>query len=227
MDLNRGHVYHTLNNEIIDLRHIDYDKPQNIVEIESGWEAAMYWSNIAHKELDNDFFIIEEGDVFVDLGANIGMSSTYAELKGASKIYCAEPDPNIFACLEKNKSNNWVTDNVAITDYNGEYIMGLWPHTENRFVAKCITFEDFIKKHNITKIDYLKIDIEGGEYDLITSILPETWDITRKIFIEYHENIFHYNEQRRTNLIKIILNYGFSKFHVRLGTHQTMLYFWK
>lgn len=42
MDNNRGHVYHTLNNKIIDLQNFDYEIPQFECEIKYGWEACMY-----------------------------------------------------------------------------------------------------------------------------------------------------------------------------------------
>lgn len=38
MDNNRGHVYHTLNNKIIDLRNFDYEIPQLECEIKYGWD---------------------------------------------------------------------------------------------------------------------------------------------------------------------------------------------
>ena len=38
---------------------------------------------------------IKPGDVYLDLGANIGMSALRAEMSGASKLYCIEPDPEV------------------------------------------------------------------------------------------------------------------------------------
>lgn len=226
-DSDRGHVYYTLNNTTIDLRQFDYTLPQSDVEQKFGWEACMYWSNIYYKELDNQFFKIEEGDVFVDLGANIGMSATYAELKNASKIYALEPDPYIYECLIKNKGNNWVCVNAGVSDHDGVFEMGYWPDTNNKFIAECITLDSFINLYNIEHIDYLKIDIEGSEYDVIKSVSQDTWDKINKIFIEYHEDVYNFNNDTRDTFIKIINNAGFINFHIVLGVTQSFMYFWK
>ena len=46
----------SLNDKLVDFSNIDFfNISQAEVEVEQGWEAAMYWSNIAHKELDNEF----------------------------------------------------------------------------------------------------------------------------------------------------------------------------
>jgi FkbM family methyltransferase len=222
----RGHVYHTLKNQLIDLRNFVFtNKTQGEVEREYGWEAAMYWSNIYNKELD-DFFEIKPGDVFVDLGSNIGMSSTYAELKGASKIYSIEPDPNIFECLTKNSGSNWILDNVAISDHMGNLAIKLWPSDE-KILVQSITFDNYIQKHNITKIDYLKIDIEGAELPVIYSISDKNWGLIDKLFIEYHEDVYNFSEETRNGLINFLLSKGFINYHVRLGGYQTLLYFWR
>jgi FkbM family methyltransferase len=222
----RGHVYHTLNNQIVDLRKFDFiDKTQAEVEQQYGWEAAMYWSNIQNKELE-EFFEIKPGDTFVDLGGNIGMSSTYAELKGVAKIYVAEPDPNIFECLNKNKGNNWVIDNTAISDHNGGINIKIWPGDETIQVPS-ITFNTFVQKHNITKIDYLKIDIEGAELPVIKAISDNVWGVVDKLFIEYHEDVYNFSEETRNGLISLLLTKGFNNYHIKLGGYQTLMYFWR
>lgn len=220
----RGHVYHTLGNKIIDLRDYDYNKSQRDVENEYGWEACMYWSNIHNNELEGHFKI-NKGDVFVDLGSNIGMSATYAELKGASLIYCVEPDPFIFKCLEKNSGDNWVLDNVAISKTNNPTPINVWPSDE-KILVKSINFNDYVSKHKITKIDYLKIDIEGAEYDLIESISDENWGIINKVFLEYHEDVFEFSDEKRSKLIQTFVDKGLINYHVHIGT-QSLLYFWR
>lgn len=221
----RGHIYHTLNDRLIDLRLFNYNDTQLSVESKYGWEAAMYWSNIVNSELEK-FFTINEGDVFVDLGSNIGMSATYAELKGASKIYCVEPDPNIFKCLDKNKGDNWILYNGAISNYNGEINIGLWPLNNEQVLANCKTFDKFVLDNNISKIDYLKVDIEGAELDVIRSISTQTWSIIDKAFIEYHESVYNFSENTRNELINILVSNGICNYHICLG-NQSLIYFWR
>jgi len=216
-----------LNDQIFDASNIDfYNISQGDTEREYGWEAAMYWSNIAHKELDNEYFQINSGDVYVDLGANVGMNCAYAESKGASMIYAIEPDPDVFKALEKNAGENWVLENIAVSNKKGFMEISMWPNWQVKRILKCTTLEDIIEKNNISNIDYLKIDIEGGEKELIPAIKPETWSKINKIFIEYHEDVFEYSDDSRSEFIRTIQQYGFD-FHVVLGGTQSFLYFWR
>jgi FkbM family methyltransferase len=216
----------SLNDKLVDFSSIDFTTSQEVLEKTIGWEAAMYWANIAHEELDNEFFQLNPGDVYVDLGANIGMNCAYAESKGASKIYAVEPDPDVFKALQKNAGANWVLENIAVSNKKGFMEISMWPNWQVKRILKCTTLEDIIERNNIEKIDYLKIDIEGGEKDLVYSIQPETWSKISKIFIEYHEDVYGYSEETRIEFIKTIQQQGFD-FHIILGPVQSFMYFWR
>ena len=216
----------SLNDKLVDFSSIDFTTSQEVLKKTIGWEAAMYWANIAHEELDNEFFQLNPGDVYVDLGANIGMNCAYAESKGASKIYAVEPDPDVFKALQKNAGANWVLENIAVSNKKGFMEISMWPNWQVKRILKCTTLEDIIERNNIEKIDYLKIDIEGGEKDLVYSIQPETWSKISKIFIEYHEDVYGYSEETRIEFIKTIQQHGFD-FHIILGPVQSFMYFWR
>ena len=216
----------SLNDKLVDFSSIDFTTSQEVLEKTIGWEAAMYWANIFHKELDNKFFQVQPEDVYVDLGANIGMNCAYAESKGASKIYAVEPDPDVFKALQKNAGANWVLENIAVSNKKGFMEISMWPNWQVKRILKCTTLEDIIERNNIEKIDYLKIDIEGGEKDLVYSIQPETWSKISKIFIEYHEDVYGYSEETRIEFIKTIQQHGFD-FHIILGPVQSFMYFWR
>jgi hypothetical protein len=104
--------------------------------------------------------------------------------------------------------------------------ISMWPNWQVKRILKCTTLEDIIERNNIEKIDYLKIDIEGGEKDLVYSIQPETWSKISKIFIEYHEDVYGYSEETRIEFIKTIQQQGFD-FHIILGPVQSFMYFWR
>ena len=55
--------------------------------------------------------------------------------------------------------------------------------------CKLINFNTYIKENNLLNIDYLKIDCEGAEYDIIES-LDENYltNNIQKICLEYHFN---------------------------------------
>jgi len=226
----RGKQFYTKDKKQIDITK--WDTSGNISDLTNryGWEGAMAWGNLIHDELNARGPGIKPGDVYLDLGANIGMSSINAELKGASKLYCVEPDPGVFAALEMNKGENWEVFNIAIANFNGEIDTPKWPNWWEDVPRPCFTLDSFFENNNITHIDYMKVDIEGHEKTSFENVKQETWDKISKIFIEYHEDVEIGDNERnsiRLEFIKGITYKGYKNHHIHLGYAQSFMYFWK
>jgi FkbM family methyltransferase len=95
--------------------------------------------------------------------------------KSPEKVYCFEPHKELFESLHKNVfSKNTILINKAIGSVDGtERLTGLFNEqfietceNENIQEVETITFKSFIEKNNIDKIDFIKTDCEGGEYDI-------------------------------------------------------------
>jgi hypothetical protein len=115
------------------------------------------------------FFEVEEGDVVLDVGASLG-PFTYSILhKNPKHVYCFEPSEKEFKVLVKNSM------------VESDFLFGGESHMEG------ITFQRFVDLYSIEKIDFLKTDCEGGEYDIFTdenfSFIKEK---VRKISGEWH-----------------------------------------
>jgi FkbM family methyltransferase len=121
--------------------------------------------------------------VVLDLGSNIGGFSYIAAQNGAKAVYSFEPEPHNFSLLEFNLSsfNNChvydkvVTNSIedSIQFYIG-YGKGAPSLASTRNVrgrygisVKNENFKRFVNKINP---ELIKIDIEGGEYDIISDI---------------------------------------------------------
>tara|TARA_B110000503_G_C7121858_1_gene402860 strand:- start:761 stop:1750 length:990 start_codon:yes stop_codon:yes gene_type:complete len=159
-------------------------------------------------------FSIKKEDIVVDVGGNFGLFTYFACYKKPSKIYVCEPNPNVFSILESHFLNykNIHLDNCAVSKENGFADFAL-VDLETDYSAKgrnCLksncervqlsekdykktikiktkTFLEFILTNKIHKIDFLKVDCEGGEYDIFTeenaSYIRNNVD---KIVVEYH-----------------------------------------
>lgn len=57
--------------------------------------------------------------------------------------------------------------------------------SENENV-KMVSLSHLMSNSDIDKIDLLKIDIEGGEYDLLYGLPKEKFDKIDKLVLEYH-----------------------------------------
>jgi len=136
----------------------------------------------------------EKNYTILDCGANIGLASIELSRNYPnSKIIAFEPDPEIFEVLKKNtkKISNIKINNCAIWTSAGETEFNSSPsdagsmsaQTENSKKIKVRT-ED-IKKYLDEKIDFLKIDIEGAEYEVIKAAENKLHNVYN-IFVEYH-----------------------------------------
>ena len=126
--------------------------------------------------------------VILDIGANVGATARFfAREYPLAKIYCFEPVAENFAMLEKN---------IAAFPQIRAFNIGLGKKTEtikifhsdnqanfggfSRFQAGSDTgttstvqieaCEDFFAREHIDPIDFIKIDTEGAEYDILTAI---------------------------------------------------------
>lgn len=176
-----------------------------------------------------DFFcMVKEGDVVVDIGANVGAFTYTALLRKPKIIYCIEPCAIALRSLIKNNIDSFFSEseivllNKAIVDspkiLSAEEIQIMSGQEAN---AQCdgITFRHFIKEYKLDHIDFLKIDCEGGEYDIFTD---ENIDylINNVDFIacEFHP-------QRNLEAFKIFRDRHLRKFknYVALtGTYQSI-----
>ncbi|AOL17304.1 hypothetical protein BFU36_11955 [Sulfolobus sp. A20] len=125
---------------------------------------------------------IEVSGVVIDIGAEIGDSSIYFAINGASKVIGLEVNPILAKIAIKNIETNGLNDKVIILPYAIGSI-----DSETTFGStkvKQITFNTLVSIYNIKNIDLVKIDCEGCEYDIIPT-LP--FQIINKIIMEYHD----------------------------------------
>lgn len=222
--------FHTISGELMDFDNVNFNASQKEVEMAYGWEACMYWSTFHHKELTfQPECSIKKGDVFVDLGSNIGMSSRYAERMGAEKIYSFEADPVVYESLLMNKGENWKTYNLAITDHRGMFEIGLWPSLKEKALVKAIKLSDVFSLCKLDKIDFLKVDIEGSERSCFNTITDNELRKIDRVFVEWH-NIPGITENSNTKIMESFINRinqaGFNGWIYEAG-NQSLLYFWK
>jgi len=107
---------------------------------------------------------VKEDDIVVDIGASIGPFAYSILHKNPKRIFCIEPSKSEFETLKKNLSYDNVTlINRGISIKEGLIESDMMFGGENEMEG--MNLKTFITEYNINKIDFLKIDCEGGEYD--------------------------------------------------------------
>jgi len=157
---------------------------------------------------DYDFLVETHPKVIVDAGANIGLASIYfANKYPGAKIIALEPEQSNFELFKENIApySNVIPIQAALWNKNEEIDLidpglGNWgfmtetkDSTENLpgnicHTVMAMTIDKIMRDYSLTKIDILKIDIEGAEREVFsdTSLWIEKID---SIIIELHERM--------------------------------------
>lgn len=171
---------------------------------------------------NNEFVKVEENDVVVDIGFNYGLFSITSLRYKPSRIIAFEPNPTLVKTFNHFFKTSIVElHQKAVSNKNGKTIFyeNLIPgmstiyqdintdHVGNSYDVDIISFNDFIIENKIDKIDYLKVDCEGAEYDIFDSIHDKYLSTQiNKIAIEFHHVITDIKVQ---TLIKKLEDSGF------------------
>ena len=145
---------------------------------------------------------IENPSVIVDIGANIGVFSIYAAAEAKNAIiYAFEPVQSNYDLLLQNIKNNALSDRIktfklGIASKAGTRKIRLSSCTMHSMVddgtnqktdnIDCITLADIIKKNRLSKIDLLKMNCEGAEYEILYSTGIDCFEKISDIRLEYH-----------------------------------------
>jgi FkbM family methyltransferase len=134
------------------------------------------------------FFEVEEGDIVFDFGSSVG-PFTYSILnKNPKQVYCIEPSHQEIETLTKNVKDGPVRIiNKGISDVEGYFELNLFGVEDGMKMAQTTTFDNIREEFNITKIDFIKTDCEGGEYSVFNN-KNIFWikENVRKIVGEWH-----------------------------------------
>jgi FkbM family methyltransferase len=118
-----------------------------------------------------------------------------------SNVYAFDPTPRAIAFVEDQTSLPDKFKFVPVGIWNADKIMRFYvpgnpnhvshsivnlQKTEAFFEAPCRKLSSFMREHGHERLDLLKIDIEGAEYQVIQSLLDDNLDI-RILCVEFDE----------------------------------------
>ncbi|HEV2329073.1 MAG TPA: FkbM family methyltransferase [Verrucomicrobiae bacterium] len=143
--------------------------------------------------------------VIIDIGGFIGDFALYAVKRlNARKVIVCEPSPKNWALLLKNIANNGYEDrivpvNKAVTD-GRNIMMNIDAPDECQCMVSAydtngqplssvpgISLGDLLREHAIENVDLLKMDCEGGEYEILDSTSADVLSRIRNIVVEFHD----------------------------------------
>jgi FkbM family methyltransferase len=165
------------------------------------WDTHFVWDlNVIEKFVD----CIQDNFTILDIGANTGSFALSAKYYSNTTWHLFEPDPLMFSILKENlkvnKINNVILYDQALSSEIKDTTLKICPsHRGLNTLAKDLvrfsqteSIDYFLKTNTIdnlfynTKIDLIKIDTEGSEYDIIKGGIETIKKYKPKILLEYN-----------------------------------------
>ena len=188
-------------------------------------DMTLIYEILLQSKYKSEYFFPQEIDpkIIFDIGGNIGITAIYmAKLFPDAIIYAFEPLKENFEILEKNIQfyQNIKAYNFGLGSKNGNFKVYLSDDSENfggisfypnqvgnkvepYRLCEVENINDIIKNLNIESIDLIKIDTEGAEYDILTSLEENILRKTSWLVGELHGN-------RDFELLSYLERLGFS-----------------
>ncbi|MEM5791996.1 MAG: FkbM family methyltransferase [Candidatus Aenigmatarchaeota archaeon] len=167
-------------------------------------------------------FEIKDGDTVIDIGGHIGVFSLYASTFTRNKIICFEPIKENFNLLNENirinNKKNIKAYNLAVCNQKKLKIFlnenntgghSYFDKSKKYETVNCITLEEIFKIEKIEKCNFMKIDCEGCEYDVLLKAPKNIIDKIEKISMEIHD----IGSKNHLDMIKFLEKNDFDVFY--------------
>jgi FkbM family methyltransferase len=180
-------------------------------EIKAGSrEGTIDWNTLTSCITQDEYRVarLPLNGVAIDVGGYVGACSLALASRGY-KVFCIEPIPENNILTRENIEINHFQDKIALleramTSKKDEYAAIHYYNTsselgkQHEFIGmplndkragrainvKTITLEQIFTENKLEKIDFLKIDIEGGEWDIFKNIPEYLLDKIDRIALE-------------------------------------------
>lgn len=192
-----------------------FDKAKlDATKLQIRWGGSDMWFKCRDEEMDvlilrevfggmyEDFGLQIYGNV-VDVGAHIGIFSSYASMK-AAKVVSIEPVKQNFVLLNDNLNRNIVSgcdyyvfkNAVMSREQSVTVVEDVWNSgggsifgTENGAGSTKVdaySLSSFLEWAAMDSVDYLKLDCEGAEYDILLNTNDSFFSCVKQIGMEWH-----------------------------------------
>lgn len=187
-----------------------YTSKKNIIDIKTEDDLIIdhfrnpnNYADIVLNQINSDRFYdpIFEGEqdlVMLDIGANIGLFSLFAQ-DSCKAIYSVEPTPNHFRILQEMTAGYANINPINIALHNENTNIDFYISDENstmnssvnqygtKITVEAMTLKGLIEHLKLDHVDFIKCDIEGSEMVALNeTTIGEVKDIVDSWFLEVH-----------------------------------------
>ena len=176
------------------------------------------------RQYERESVEIKDGWVVLDIGAGLGdFAICVASRHPHSTVYAYEPFPESFTMLENNLNLNQV-QNVKIFPHAVSGQVGFidlhivskeavqqstafgLDGSQSSIQVQSTTLDHILDEIQSGKCDYLKMDCEGAEYNILFSASDSALQRIKHICLEYHDGVTEFSHQE---LVQFLERKGF------------------
>ena len=149
--------------------------------------AVDCFEDIFIKNIYDKYKLINHGNIVIDIGAHVGMFTVKAARKvgNSGLVIAIEPEKENLKLLEKNVKSLKLENvkiipkavgafkgftELVVSELSGTHKLALYPNPENpkyKITVPIDTLDNIIQELGIKRIDFIKIDAEGAELDIL------------------------------------------------------------
>jgi FkbM family methyltransferase len=174
-----------------------------------------FWQNHFSRWEEETFVVfdkyLDKNKIFIDIGAWIGTTALYGSRK-SKHVYCIEADKKSFDDLSENMKNNceknytlinkaiYEIDNICVNfgknsflknsklNDSTSHIQTNHKTKDDNYMIETITIESLISQYNINpnEISLIKVDIEGGEENILRQMYSIHKAHNINVYISFH-----------------------------------------
>jgi FkbM family methyltransferase len=176
---------------------------------------VLKWEIFSRGRYAHSGFELRPTDIVLDVGGNVGVFMLWAAPQmPRGRVVSVEPAPRAFACLkmnvERNKLGNVTAIHAAAGAREGTLKLVTYPGLEGlthaadvpppsigqvlqktgwatRVSAPLLPLSRIMDEQRLERVDYLKLDCEGAEFEILRGLPDKYWPRIARIAIEFHD----------------------------------------
>tara|TARA_Y100000996_G_scaffold207131_1_gene162524 strand:+ start:4566 stop:5351 length:786 start_codon:yes stop_codon:yes gene_type:complete len=188
------------------------------------------------EEYKSQNFEIKESDIIIDVGGHIGLFSLYAsQFCKNGLIYSFEPVQENYHLLVDNIQSNNLKQikpfNLAVSNSNSNVKLylnddesghSMFSKSSKTVTVDSISLQQIFDDNNIKNCNFLKLDCEGTEYEILENLPSSYFNKIEKMVIEYHMADSH--PELLENLKKLLTKQNYTLKSKKLFSDIGFLY---